>query len=164
MRKFLIEGLSWIDPAKFWWISMPAQPVLVFSPFLDIIDPRHPSGKRHELVGFWSSPYAWSKEAGLVLGQFKTKEKSNEITAIPKLLNCWTFGATAHRNCGAELLVDTQRKPGVERTCRPRRSHQKQRVSRLANLALRHGKTKSPLSKDGCWRAMRVLSCDQSSG
>jgi len=29
---------------------------------------------------------AWSTEAGLVLGQLKTEDKSNEITAIPKLL------------------------------------------------------------------------------
>jgi len=26
----------------------------------------------------------------LVLGQVKTDEKSNEITAIPELLSCWT--------------------------------------------------------------------------
>jgi len=30
---------------------------------------------------------AWACENGLVLGQLKTEEKSNEITAIPKLLN-----------------------------------------------------------------------------
>jgi predicted transposase YbfD/YdcC len=30
---------------------------------------------------------AWSDELGLVLGQIKTKEKSNEITAIPQLLS-----------------------------------------------------------------------------
>ncbi|MDR2923046.1 MAG: ISAs1 family transposase [Treponema sp.] len=30
---------------------------------------------------------AWSDELGLVLGQVKTKEKSNEITAIPQLLS-----------------------------------------------------------------------------
>ena len=30
---------------------------------------------------------AWSSANGVVLGQEKTAEKSNEITAIPKLLN-----------------------------------------------------------------------------
>ncbi len=29
---------------------------------------------------------AWSSENNMVLGQIKTEEKSNEITAIPKLL------------------------------------------------------------------------------
>jgi len=29
---------------------------------------------------------AWASESGLVLGQVKTEEKSNEITAIPQLL------------------------------------------------------------------------------
>ena len=31
---------------------------------------------------------AWLSEAGLVIGQVKTTEKSNEITAIPELLQC----------------------------------------------------------------------------
>ena len=29
---------------------------------------------------------AWARENGLVLGQIKTEEKSNEISAIPELL------------------------------------------------------------------------------
>ena len=32
---------------------------------------------------------AWSEKNRLVLGQVKTEEKSNEITAIPNFLNCW---------------------------------------------------------------------------
>ena len=34
---------------------------------------------------------AWACESGLVLGQIKTKEKSNEITAIPELLDLLTL-------------------------------------------------------------------------
>lgn len=30
---------------------------------------------------------AWANDVGLSLGQVKVKEKSNEITAIPELLN-----------------------------------------------------------------------------
>ena len=43
-----------------------------------------PAGKRAiHLVSAWASTNT------LTLGQVKTEEKSNEITAIPQLLNCW---------------------------------------------------------------------------
>ena len=32
---------------------------------------------------------AWAAQQRLVLGQVKTQEKSNEITAIPQLLESW---------------------------------------------------------------------------
>ncbi len=34
---------------------------------------------------------AWSKELGIVLGQTKVDDKSNEITAVPKLLDLMLF-------------------------------------------------------------------------
>lgn len=37
---------------------------------------------------------AWLSEAGLVIGQVKTTEKSNEITAIPELLQCLALKGT----------------------------------------------------------------------
>lgn len=45
---------------------------------------------RHALNEGDSIPYivsAWASEAGLVLGQVKVKDKSNEITAVPELLD-----------------------------------------------------------------------------
>ena len=45
---------------------------------------------RHALNEGDSIPYivsAWAVEAGLVLGQVKVKDKSNEITAVPELLD-----------------------------------------------------------------------------
>jgi predicted transposase YbfD/YdcC len=38
---------------------------------------------------------AWCGEQSMVLGQFKTEEKSNEITAIPKLLNLLSIAGAA---------------------------------------------------------------------
>lgn len=47
---------------------------------------RRSHNKQHERDGIWMVS-AWAGENRLVLGQMKVDEKSNEITAIPRLLN-----------------------------------------------------------------------------
>lgn len=53
----------------------------LLSYFTAVIDPRQGNAKRHELVSIWAC------EAGLVLGEVRVSEKSNEITAVPVLLS-----------------------------------------------------------------------------
>lgn len=42
----------------------------------------------HKMADMLHIVSAWASENNLILGQIKTNEKSNEITAIPKLLEC----------------------------------------------------------------------------
>ena len=51
------------------------------------IDGKSVRGSHDGLVGMAHLVSAWHSEAGLVLGQVKTAAKSNEITAIPQLLD-----------------------------------------------------------------------------
>ena len=49
--------------------------------------------------GFIHMVSAWCSSNNLVLGQEKTDEKSNEITAIPALLNYWCVGSYRYHRC-----------------------------------------------------------------
>lgn len=53
------------------------------------IDGKQPRGSRDKSIGKWAINMvsAWASENRLVLGQVKVDEKSNEITAIPQLLD-----------------------------------------------------------------------------
>jgi predicted transposase YbfD/YdcC len=73
---------------------------------------------RHALNEGDSIPYivsAWASESGLVLGQVKVDEKSNEITAVPELLNALhlkgcivTLDAMGCQKDIAERIIDKQ--------------------------------------------------------
>src|SRR5947199_392725 len=40
---------------------------------------------------------AWAESNGLVLGQLKVADKSNEITAVPQLCGCWSWADASSR-------------------------------------------------------------------
>ncbi len=52
--------------------------------FKSLEDPRGEQGRKHS---FLSVVTAWANEHRLIFGQVKVNTKSNEITAIPQLLN-----------------------------------------------------------------------------
>jgi hypothetical protein len=58
---------------------------------------------------------AWAEQNGLVLGQRKVDDKSNEITAIPKLLDALELAGTV-------VTIDASGMPA--RNCRPDRSQE----------------------------------------
>jgi len=108
--KAKFEWLSkWLDlpngPPQygvFWWMLVRLEPLqserlfrswiaeLVSSEFKEIIaiDGKRVRGasKKKNSQSFLHMVSAWSSSRGLILGQIKTEEKSNEITAIPELI------------------------------------------------------------------------------
>jgi len=86
----------------FWWLLVsldPAQTEKLFRRWIDSLDPSELKeilaidGKRVRGASRKDTPNSllhmvsvWSSSKGLILGQVKTGEKSNEITAIPELI------------------------------------------------------------------------------
>ena len=59
---------------------------------------------------------AWASANTLTLGQVKTAEKSNEITAIPQLLQMLEAGVHRHRRhgCQQEIWIGEPLRAGAE--------------------------------------------------
>ena len=112
----------WLDlPDKvpaysvFWWLLVTLDPTQTEKLFRRWIDSLSPSdlkeiialdGKRVRGASRRNTPEsllhmvsAWSSSRGLILGQVKTEEKSNEITAIPELIKSLDIS-------GAILTID----------------------------------------------------------
>ena len=99
--------------------DMEEQALALFKGALhDLPDPRRKQGLRyplHTVVVIALIVSAWLSDAGLVLGQRKTKDKSNEITAIPELMRLLDIrGATVTTDamgCQVDItkvIVDAQ--------------------------------------------------------
>lgn len=108
----------------FWWLLVRLNPQKLQEAFLRwikklpttikdriiAIDGKRLNGASKQIVHLVA---AWESSRGLLLGQVKTEEKSNEITAIPELLNALDIkGATITIDAaGAQKkIVDTIRK------------------------------------------------------
>src|SRR5438876_410853 len=61
------------------WVNVEA----IGSYFESLSDPRHTRNRKHLLLDVVS---AWDSDEGVALGEVATEAKSNEITAIPRLL------------------------------------------------------------------------------
>ncbi len=99
----------------FWWLLITLDPTQTEKLFRRWIDSLNPSdlkeiiaidGKRVRGASRKNTPdsllhmvSAWSSSKGLILGQVKTEEKSNEITAIPELIKSLDIS-------GAILTID----------------------------------------------------------
>ena len=68
-----------ISPVRWIWEPRQVNKRQIFKTFTSYTDRRSNRNAIHMVS-------AWASENGLVLGQIKTDEKSNEITAIPELL------------------------------------------------------------------------------
>lgn len=86
---------SLLDPAQFrelftTWV----QDILIETPLSGVvaIDGKTVRGSRGRHNGAIHMVNAWASEAGIALGQYKVDAKSNEITAIPELLNTLAIG------------------------------------------------------------------------
>jgi predicted transposase YbfD/YdcC len=103
----------------------------------------HDRGRGHGAIGLVS---AWATQAGLVLGQVKVDQKSNEITAIPALLEALalqgcivTVDALGCQTAIAQRIVDQQ--ADYVLAVKDNQEHLAQDVAALFDWATHHGFT-----------------------
>jgi predicted transposase YbfD/YdcC len=85
------RAFSWIDPDKFQkcfqsWVALALG---VKVPGVVAIDGKTMRGTKEVVKRALHVVNAWFSENGLILGQKFVKEKSNEMKAIPELIDIW---------------------------------------------------------------------------